>query len=118
MMVNTFMRLGNTIPITVAIPKGLHDQVNRFCEAGERNRSEVVREALRAYLAAMQDSMGAQARSALGPKDPVRKRYSDAELREAVLDFETHADFEMARSDAALWEHATFADGVAELENS
>ena len=99
------MRAGTMIPITVTLPPGMTEEVDSLCKKSERSRSELVREALRIYI---------------GKGEPIAtptpSKYSNAYLKEAAIDFETHADFATARADALAFEQATVADGLAEFE--
>jgi Arc/MetJ-type ribon-helix-helix transcriptional regulator len=98
------MRAGTMIPITITLPPGLTEEVDALCKKSERNRSEVVREAIRSYI-------GKGASEVVAPA-----QYSNAYLQEAAIDFETHPDFEIARADGAAFELATLADGLADFK--
>jgi Arc/MetJ-type ribon-helix-helix transcriptional regulator len=103
--VEVSMRAGTMIPITVTLPPGMTEEIDSLCKKSERSRSELVREALRAYIG-KRDAVAA----------PTPRKYSNAYLKEAALDFETHADFAIARADALEFEQATVADGLADFE--
>ncbi len=44
------MRSGNTINLSITLPKAMADLVDRICVEESRNRSELMREAFRTYL--------------------------------------------------------------------
>lgn len=52
------MRPGNTINLSITLPKAMADVVDRLCKEEARNRSELMREALRTYLKTRTDVPG------------------------------------------------------------
>lgn len=52
------MRPGNTINLSITLPRSMAELVDRLCKEEARNRSELMREALRTYLRTRTDVPG------------------------------------------------------------
>ncbi len=57
-MQETIMRPGNTINLSITLPRAMAELVDRLCKEEARNRSELMREALRSYLRTRSDVPG------------------------------------------------------------
>lgn len=50
------MRPGTTVNISITLPKPMMEAVERLCKKQARNRSELIREALRRYITSAADA--------------------------------------------------------------
>lgn len=57
-MQDIVMRPGNTINLSITLPKAMAELVDRLCREEARNRSELMREALRTYFKTRSDVPG------------------------------------------------------------
>jgi metal-responsive CopG/Arc/MetJ family transcriptional regulator len=51
-------RPGKTVIVSITLPRTMADMVDRVCEREARNRSELIREALRTYMKTRSDIPG------------------------------------------------------------
>ena len=122
------MRPGNTVNFSITLTKGMAETLDRICRTEERNRSELVREAIRSFLKQRKDSPTDDERivSALStfsewpdkaldalPAQTHTRKYSDAQLAAIATRYETDPKYSEIRAEAALWETALVADGLA-----
>lgn len=122
------MRPGNTVNFSITLTKGMAETVDRICRTEERNRSELVREAIRSFLKQRKDSPTDDERivSALStfsewpdkaldalPAQTRARKYSDSQLAAIATRYETDPEYSAIRAEAALWETALVADGLA-----
>ena len=126
-MQHDIMRTGNTINFSITLTKGMAETVDRICRTEERNRSELVREAIRSFLKQRKDSLTEDERTAVVssfsewpdkaldtmPAPTRTRKYSDAQLAAIAMQYETDPDYREIRAEAALWEAALVADGLA-----
>ena len=127
-MQHDIMRTGNTINFSITLTKGMAETVDLICRTEERNRSELVREAIRSFLKQRKDRLTEDERTAsvvssfsewpdkvfdtISAPTHTRK-YSDAQLAAIAMQYETDPDYREIRAEAALWEAALVADGLA-----
>ena len=107
-MQHDIMRTGNTINFSITLTKGMAETVDRICRTEERNRSELVREAIRSFLSEWHD----KALDTL-PAITRTRKYSDAQLAAIATQYETDPEYREIRIEAALWEAALVSDGLA-----
>ncbi len=125
------MRTGNTVNFSITLTKGMAETVDRICRTEERNRSELVREAIRSFLKYRKDSLTENEHTASVISNfsewpdkehetlpaPARPRkYSDAQLTAIATQYETDPEYGEIRAEAALWEKALIADGLATVD--